>query len=85
VLVESLGSDLLTHVEVDAPAVLAGERLEVARELHGGEVNGSPPEQARITARLEPKFGAKVGDRIRLAIDPERLHFFDPQSERALP
>ena len=72
VLVESLGSDLLTHVEVDAPAVLRSE------------LNDAPPEQARVTARLEPGVGVRVGDRIRLAVDPERLHFFDPQSERAL-
>jgi multiple sugar transport system ATP-binding protein len=31
-LVESLGSDLLAHVEIDAPAVLAGEQLDAARE-----------------------------------------------------
>jgi multiple sugar transport system ATP-binding protein len=73
VLVESLGSDLLTQVEVDAPGVLRSE------------LNGAPPQQARVTARLEPGVGAQVGDRIRLAIDPERLHFFDPQSELALP
>jgi multiple sugar transport system ATP-binding protein len=72
VLVESLGSDLLTHVEVDAPAVLRSE------------LNDAPPQQARVTARLEPGVGVRVGDRIRLAVDPERLHFFDPQSERAL-
>jgi multiple sugar transport system ATP-binding protein len=72
-LVESLGSDLLAHVEVDAPAALRSE------------LNGAPPERARVTARLEPKVAARVGDRIRLAADPDRLHLFDPSSERALP
>ena len=72
-LVESLGSDLLAHVEVDAPAALRSE------------LNGAPPERARVTARLEPKVAARVGDRIRLAVDPDRLHLFDPSSERALP
>jgi multiple sugar transport system ATP-binding protein len=72
-LIESLGSDLLAHVEIDAPAALRSE------------LNGSPPEHSRVTARLEPGLGAQVGDRIRLAVDPERLHFFDPQNELALP
>jgi hypothetical protein len=47
--VESLGSDLLVHVDVDAPSVTAA-----------------------------------TGERIRLAVDPDRLHFFDPRTERAL-
>ena len=72
-LVESLGSDLLAHVDIDAPAA------------QRSELNGSPPEHARVTARLEPNVGAKVGDRIRLGVDPERLRFFDPKSEIALP
>jgi multiple sugar transport system ATP-binding protein len=83
-LVESLGSDLLAHVEVDAPAVLAAGSLEAARELHGGEANGSPPRAARLTARLEPGVPARVGERLRLTVEPERLHFFDPGTERAL-
>src|ERR671914_555062 len=84
VLRESLGSDVLVHVEVDAPAVLAGEQLEAAREIGGGEVNGTPPKRARLTARLEPSVRAATGETLRLTVDPARLHFFDPQTERAL-
>jgi multiple sugar transport system ATP-binding protein len=83
-LVESLGSDLLAHVEVDAPAVLAGEQLEAARELLGGGSNGTPPQAARLTARLEPSVSVRPGERLRLAVEPERLHFFDPNTEQAL-
>lgn len=83
VLRESLGSDVLAHVEIDAPGVLAGEQLEAAREI-GGEVNGTPPKRARVTARLEPSVRAVTGETLRLAVDPTRLHFFDPHTERAL-
>jgi multiple sugar transport system ATP-binding protein len=71
---ESLGSDVLVHVEMDAPSVLAGERLD----------NGPPPKRARVTARLEPSVRAVIGETLRLRADPERLHFFDPRTERAL-
>jgi multiple sugar transport system ATP-binding protein len=84
VLRESLGSDVLVHVEIDAPSVLAGEQLEAARELGGGEFNGTPPRRARITARLEPSVRAVTGETLRLTVDPARLHFFDPHTERAL-
>jgi multiple sugar transport system ATP-binding protein len=83
-LLESLGSDVLAHLEIDAPAVLAGEQLEAAREIAGGEVNGTPPKRARITARLEPSVRAATGETLRLTVDPARLHFFDPHTERAL-
>jgi multiple sugar transport system ATP-binding protein len=75
-LAESLGSDVLAHVDVDAAAV--------THEVLGGEANGGPPQRARVTARLEPSLGVKTGDRLALVADPERFHFFDPQTERAL-
>ena len=77
-LVESLGCDLLVHVEVDAPAVSA------AATVAGADVNGTVRNLATMTARLEPSVKVKAGDRIRLSVDPERLHFFDPRTERAL-
>jgi multiple sugar transport system ATP-binding protein len=76
-LVESLGSDLLLYVDVDAPSVLAAG---VATD----DANGSMPALATLTARVEPSVRAAAGERIRLAVDPERLHFFDPRTERAL-
>jgi multiple sugar transport system ATP-binding protein len=84
VLRESLGSDVLIHVEIDAPSVLAGEQLEAAREIGGAEVNGTPPKRARITARLEPSVRAEAGESLRLTVDPARLHFFDRHTEQAL-
>ena len=35
VLTESLGYDLLVHAELDAPAVLTADQLELAREVGG--------------------------------------------------
>jgi multiple sugar transport system ATP-binding protein len=88
-LVESLGSDVLVHLELDAPAVLTGERLEAAREL--GDVNGSASsdglvatDRARLTARLPVAKAPELGATARLAVDTERLHFFDPGDGRAL-
>jgi multiple sugar transport system ATP-binding protein len=76
-LVESLGSDLLVHVDVDAPSVSAAE-------VAAGDANGSTPALATLTARVEPSVKAAAGERMRLAVDPERLHFFDARTERAL-
>jgi multiple sugar transport system ATP-binding protein len=81
VLVESLGSDVLAHVEIDAAPVLVGEQLEAARELGG---NGAGPRKARLTARLAPSVPVTAGGRLTLEVAPAGLHFFDPHTERAL-
>ena len=37
-----------------------------------------------MVAAVEPTVGAKVHERLRLAVNPNRLHFFDTESEAAL-
>jgi hypothetical protein len=83
VLTESLGSDVLAHVQIDAPAVLVGEQLDAARELHGGDGNGALPAQARLTARLAPSVPLSTGAPLRLEVDPAGVHLFDPHTELA--
>jgi multiple sugar transport system ATP-binding protein len=81
-LVESLGSDLLVHTAVDAPAVLTEDQLEVAREVGGDPA--ADLARARFTARLPPDVPVTVGDRLRLHVGMEHLHFFDPDTTLAL-
>jgi multiple sugar transport system ATP-binding protein len=37
-----------------------------------------------LTARLSPRSAARTGQPLRVAIDRERLHFFDPETEQAI-
>jgi multiple sugar transport system ATP-binding protein len=37
-----------------------------------------------MVASVEPNVRAKIHDRLRLALNPEHLHFFDMQSEAAI-
>lgn len=37
-----------------------------------------------MVAAVEPTVRAKVREQLRLALNPGRLHFFDPQSEAAI-
>jgi multiple sugar transport system ATP-binding protein len=39
---------------------------------------------AMMVASVEPTVRARVRDRLRLAVNPERLHFFDSRSEAAI-
>jgi multiple sugar transport system ATP-binding protein len=81
-LVESLGSDLLVHAVVDAPAVLTEDQLEVAREVGGDPA--ADLARARFTARLAPEIPVAAGDRVRLHASTEHLHFFHPDTTLAV-
>ncbi|HEV3478805.1 MAG TPA: sn-glycerol-3-phosphate ABC transporter ATP-binding protein UgpC [Gaiellaceae bacterium] len=37
-----------------------------------------------LKARLDGRTRVSAGERVRLAVDVERLHFFDPETERAI-
>jgi ABC-type sugar transport system ATPase subunit len=37
-----------------------------------------------MVARVDPATRLKVDEPVRLAFDPERLHFFDPASEATI-
>ena len=81
-LVESLGSDLLVHATVDAPAVLTEDQLELAREVGGDPA--ADLARARVTARPPPAVPVAPGDRRRLHVNTEHLHFFDPDTTLAM-
>src|SRR5579863_6474132 len=80
-LVEALGSELLVHFQIDAKRVLAeGVQEDVAAESGPGqlEVHGEG------VARVDPRLTVKVGDRLRLEVDMERMQFFDPTTGDAV-
>jgi multiple sugar transport system ATP-binding protein len=87
-LVEALGSDVLIHFEVDAPVVLTEDVKELAVDV-GTEHLQRLEKQAEVgrsmfTASLDPKTKARKGERIELAADSARFHFFDPGTGLAI-
>ncbi len=80
-LLEALGSELLVHFSADAkriqPKVAA---TDDERELPDAEVSV----RDKFVARLAPRTRIQHGDTVRLAPDPGRLLFFDPDSGAAI-
>ncbi len=78
-LVEALGSELQVHFTIDAHRVVPPE---AATDL--------APEESELSnsgagvARVGPHVPAKVGERMRFAIDESAMHFFDPESGLAI-
>jgi multiple sugar transport system ATP-binding protein len=75
-VLEDLGSDAHIFFTVDARSITA-EVLEAAAD---DEQRLIADGGALFTARVDARTAARVGDRLELAVDPERLHFFDPQT-----
>jgi multiple sugar transport system ATP-binding protein len=72
-VLEELGSDAHVFFLVDAPRITA-ETLEADED----EATLLALEKALFTARVDARTRARVGERLELAVDPNRFHFFDP-------
>jgi multiple sugar transport system ATP-binding protein len=88
--VETLGSHLLVHLEADGAGVQladAGDALRagVSEDPEQGEVATFTRPTATLVARLPANADVKRGQRLRLAVDLHRAHFFDPGTGCALP
>ena len=73
-LVEMLGSELMVHSTIDAPAVRA---VDTGVEISTGT-------ESSIVASLDPRRRVKIGDRLELTVDTLRLHAFDLETGQAI-
>jgi multiple sugar transport system ATP-binding protein len=81
VVLEELGSDAHVFFRVDATRIAAGATDE--GEDEGAELVGDD-RGSLLNARVDPRTAARVGDSVRLAVDPTRFHFFDRDSGASL-
>ena len=75
-VVEQLGADTYVIFTVAAPRVDVAEVHEAAGDEHGLVAM----EGSLFTARVDPGTGARPGAALQLALDPARIHYFDPVS-----
>ena len=77
-LVEALGSDIIVHFSLDAEGVFI-RSSDALQELNVEQTGGG-----RGIARLTPKSRVAEGKPVTLAVDLERMHFFDAGSHAAI-
>ena len=75
-VVEDLGPDTHVIFPIEAPPVDVGD----VRAAAGDDDALLPTDRALFTARIDPESSARAGRALRLAVDPARFHFFDPDS-----
>ena len=80
-LLESLGSEILAHFDVDAPPVLTEDTRELARDREETDkLEGLVEERvSTFVAKIDPRAGVQLGDTVPLLVDTSRLHLFDPE------
>jgi multiple sugar transport system ATP-binding protein len=91
-LAEPMGAEVIAHFPVAAEPIVT----PTARALAHGEdeahedaaaltlLAADTTGDALITARMSPRCGARTGESLRVALDAERLYFFDPETENAI-
>jgi len=85
-VVEDLGTELNVLFTMDATPVDTAD-TRAATGLAGDSDEHLAPlaeEGAIMTATLDPRTRVRPGDHVRLAVDLDRLHYFDPKSGVAL-
>ena len=88
-LCEALGSEVLVHFTVAARQAVTDDLRELAAEagddhLAGQLAGGEQPALATLVARFSPRTRVVEGDDVEVSVDPQALHFFDPQTGIAI-
>src|SRR5436190_1866049 len=90
-LAEPMGAELIAHFPLDARPITGATAHAVAADDAGpGDsatlalLVGASTSEAMITARLSPRSGAQTGQPLRVAVDAQRMHFFDPETEASI-
>jgi multiple sugar transport system ATP-binding protein len=83
-VVEELGDERYVVFDVAAPRVDTDATRAAVEASTADDALLLPEDRARFTARLPTDVPVSVGTPLTLAIDPERLYFFDPDSGDAL-
>jgi multiple sugar transport system ATP-binding protein len=81
-VLEELGADANVFFRLDADRVLVEDALADEPDEDGTLLAGD--DQALLAARVDPRTKARVGDTVRLAVDPARLYFFSPDTGQSL-
>jgi multiple sugar transport system ATP-binding protein len=91
-LAEPMGSEVVAHFPLAAASLADSETVVAARSAEAEEdaarllqlASGRDTEEVVLTARLNTRTRAQSGEPLRVAVDVERLHFFDPETEEAI-
>ena len=90
-LAEPMGAEVICHFPIDAKPITGATAQAVSNAKDTPEdadaltlLAADDAGEAMITARLSPRSSAQTGKPLRIAVDTERMHFFDPETEASI-
>jgi len=85
-LVESLGSEQLVHIEIAATPLERSDLIDAAAQPPGPPLGVDDLERAvTLLGRFDRHLLLAPGEAVEVAIDPRLLHFFDLETGVAIP
>jgi multiple sugar transport system ATP-binding protein len=79
---ESLGSEVMVHLQVDAKPALTEDVRELAQDMDAVAVSelSEGATETTIVGRFGSRSRVREGEVAEVAVDTRTLHFFDPES-----
>jgi multiple sugar transport system ATP-binding protein len=82
--VEAVGASLLVYVGIEATSAAAKVIAAAGGADRADAVELVGHHGATVCAAFEPRSMVRPGDQVHLTLPPERLHFFDPDTEATI-
>jgi multiple sugar transport system ATP-binding protein len=76
--------DLHVATAADPPGLTFDSKVEVVEQLGSEILLDVRVGEETMVAAVDPAIRARVQEQLRLAVNPERLHFFDAKTEAAI-
>jgi multiple sugar transport system ATP-binding protein len=83
---EALGSELMVHFGINAPAAMTEEVKELAEDAGATaeELAGGDERHSVVVGRFSPDSQVRPGETAGVAVDTRAVHFFDTQTGMAI-
>jgi multiple sugar transport system ATP-binding protein len=83
-LTEALGSEIIVHFTFPGQPVVTDDTKLLAKETGGDELHLGADQGIKWVASFAPRSRVHMGDEIEIAVDVERVHYFDPETSEAI-
>jgi multiple sugar transport system ATP-binding protein len=83
-LVEALGSEIVVHFDLEGESVVTDDTKEVAQAAGEEVIDTSGDNMVKWVASFAPRSRVSIGNDVKILVDVERMHWFDPETSEAI-
>ena len=83
-LVEALGSEIVVHFDLDGEPVVTDDTKLVAKEAGDQAIDVTGGDGVKWVASFAPRSRVSIGNDVKILVDIERMHWFDPETSEAI-